>query len=57
MKKILLFLLFFLDRQETTQAQSPDTSRFETAFTEIAAMLDGKSSLNIKRAVFLPEWA
>lgn len=57
MKKILLLLLFFLVRQPTSQAQLPDTSRFETAYTEIATMLDGKSSLSIRRAVFLPEWA
>lgn len=57
MKKTLLLLLFFLVRQPTIQAQSPDIPRFETAYTEIAAMLDGKSSLSIKRAVFLTEWA
>lgn len=57
MKKTLLLLLFFLGRQSTTQARPPDISRFETAYTEIADMLDGKSSLSIRRAVFLPEWA
>jgi len=43
MNKTLLLLLFFLVRQSTTQAQHPDTSRFETAYAEIADMLDGKS--------------
>lgn len=57
MNKTLLFLLFFLVLRSTAQTQSPDISRFETAYTEIADMLDGKSSLSIKRAVFLPEWA
>ena len=57
MNKTLLLLLFFLVRQSTIQAQHPDTSRFETAYAEIADMLDGKSTLSIKRAVFLPEWA
>ena len=57
MKKSLFILLFFLVRQSTTHAQPPDNSRFETAYTEIADMLDGKSSMSIKRAVFLPEWA
>lgn len=57
MKKTLLLLLFFLVLRSTAQTQSPDISRFETAYTEIADMLDGKSSLSIKRAVFLPEWA
>lgn len=43
MNKTLLLLLFFLVRQSTIQAQHPDTSRFETAYAEIADMLDGKS--------------
>lgn len=53
----MLFLLFFLVQQSTVQAQHPDISRYETAYAEIADMLDGKSSLSIKRAVFLAEWA
>lgn len=43
MNKTLLLLLFFLVRQSTIQAQHPDISRFETAYAEIADMLDGKS--------------
>lgn len=30
---------------------------YNRAYFEIAAMLDGNASLNIKRAVFLAEWA
>ena len=55
--RTLLLLLLFLVLRSTAQAQLPDTSRFVTAYTEIADMLDGKSSLSIKRAVFLAEWA
>ena len=57
MNRTLLLLLLFLVLRSTAQAQLPDTSRFVTAYTEIADMLDGKSSLSIKRAVFLAEWA
>lgn len=57
MKKILLLLLFLLVRQSAIQARPTDISRYETAFTEIASMLDGKTPLSIKRAVFLAEWA
>lgn len=57
MKKILLLLLFLLVRQSTIQARPTDISRYETAYTEIASMLDGKTPLSIKRAVFLAEWA
>ncbi len=57
MNRTLLLLLLFLVLRSTAQAQLPDTSRFLTAYTEIADMLDGKSSLSIKRAVFLAEWA
>lgn len=57
MNKTLLLLLFFLVLRSTAQAQHPDISRFETAYTEIADMLDGKAALSIKRAVFLAEWA
>lgn len=57
MHKTLLSLLLFSALQSTVQAQPSDTRRFETAYAEIAAMLDGKSALSVKRAVFLPEWA
>lgn len=57
MKKILLLLLFLLVRQSTIQARPTDISRYETAYTEIASMLNGKTPLSIKRAVFLAEWA
>lgn len=57
MNKTLLFLLFLLVLRSTAQAQHPDISRYETAYAEIADMLDGKASLSIKRAVFLAEWA
>ncbi|WP_295962524.1 hypothetical protein [uncultured Alistipes sp.] len=57
MNKTLLLLLFCLVLRSTVQAQHPDISRYETAYAEIADMLDGKAALSIKRAVFLPEWA
>lgn len=57
MNKTLLLLLFFLVLRSTVQAQHPDISRYETAYAEIADMLDGKTALSIKRAVFLAEWA
>lgn len=43
-----------------TDAQSVDTMvllRYERAYGEIAAMLNGSDSICLKRAVFLPEWA
>lgn len=43
-----------------TDAQSVDTMvllRYERAYGEIAAMLNGADSICLKRAVFLPEWA
>ena len=57
MNKTLFLLLFFLVLRSAVQAQHPDISRYETAYAEIADMLDGKTALSIKRAVFLAEWA
>ncbi|WP_418407323.1 hypothetical protein [Alistipes sp.] len=57
MNKTLLLLLFCLVLRSAAQAQRPDISRYETAYTEIADMLDGKAALSIKRAVFLADWA
>lgn len=63
MKKALFILLLAICSHSLVAAQQPDigpasdNSYFEQAYTEIAAMLDGKAPLSIKRAVFLQEWA
>lgn len=43
--------------EKSGHAEAAAISRFEQAYTEMAAMLDGKNPLSIKRAVFLSEWA
>ena len=43
MNRTLLLLLLFLVLRSTAQAQLPDTSRFVTAYTEIADMLGRKN--------------
>lgn len=40
-----------------TPADRIDTRYYESAYTGITAMLDGRDSINLKRAVFLVEWA
>ena len=63
MKKTLPYLLSIaiLCLVAGGHAQTPDEqiciSRFEAAYTEITDMLDGKDSVDLKRAVFLMEWA
>ncbi|WP_295962372.1 hypothetical protein [uncultured Alistipes sp.] len=41
MNKTLLLLLFCPVLRSAAQAQHPDISRYETAYAEIADMLDG----------------
>lgn len=61
MKHTLLLLSFVLLARAGFSAPPPnarvlrDTASFETAYTEIAAMLEENSPLNFKRAVFLTE--
>ena len=43
MNRTLLLLLLFLVLRSTAQTQLPDTSRFVTAYTEIADMLGRKT--------------
>ncbi len=62
---LLLFGVFRLSSayavgDETLPARSVDTMvilRYERAYDEMVAMLDGRQSLSVKRAVFLAEWA
>ena len=62
---LLLFGVFRLSSayavgDETIPTQSVDTTillRYERACDEMAAMLDGRQELSIRRAVFLAEWA
>jgi len=44
-------------RPEVCDSDSATIGRFERAYAEMAAMLDGRTPLSIKRAVFLAEWA
>lgn len=57
MKKVLFILLLVICIHRTILAQQSAAHYFEQAFSEMAAMLDGRKCLSIKRAVFLPEWA
>lgn len=57
MKKALFVLLFSIGINHRTPAQQPVSTYFEQAYAEISAMLDGRDSVNLKRAVFLQEWA
>lgn len=59
MRKALITLLLFFGfgLLPVVRAQLSDTSNYETAYTEIAAMIDDKQPSSIKRAVFLVEWA
>lgn len=57
MTKALFVLLFLISINHHVPAQQSDAVCFEQAYSEIAAMLDGKTPLSIKRAVFLAEWA
>lgn len=56
MRKVLLVLLFSIGINHRVPAQ-PGSTYFEQAYSEIAAMLDGRDSVNLKRAVFLHERA
>lgn len=54
---LLLFWALLFRLTVSGVSVTPDSCRYESAYTEIAAMLDGKTPLSIKRAVFLAEWA
>ena len=56
MKKVLSVLLISICVFTYSYAQKKD-KLFIEAYNEVASMLDGKTSLSIKRAVFLTEWA
>lgn len=51
-----LFIVCTLALSCARQTRQP-ANYYEAAYSEIAAMLDGKAVLSIKRAVFLSEWA
>lgn len=63
MKKLLPVLLLLAVGHTRISGQQPDSSTasgnpyYEQAYTEIVSMLDGKTPLSIKRAVFIAEWA
>ena len=64
MKRFLFITLFPLllpwlcpARPEVSDSAPATIGRFERAYAEMAAMLDGRTPLSIKRAVFLAEWA
>ena len=54
---ILLILCFVIFTSELRAQQIQPHQRFESAYKEILSMLEGKSTLSIKRSVFLAEWA
>ncbi|MCL1867858.1 MAG: hypothetical protein FWF72_02760 [Paludibacter sp.] len=64
MKRLIYILFLLLSVQIYAQNYSAKSNQndssqkyYDIAFNEIAAMLDGKQSLSIARAVFLAEWA
>lgn len=57
MRKALFVLLFSIGINHRTPAQQPAATYFEQAYSEMVAMLDGRDSVNLKRAVFLQDWA
>lgn len=63
MKKMLPYLFLALVASPAMTVRSHtidkriDISCYESAYREITDMLDGKDSINLKRAVFLLEWA
>lgn len=63
MKKLLPYLLLAVVTYPATSGWPHtttgrmDASYYESAYCEITAMLDGKDSVNLKRAVFVLEWA
>ena len=57
-EKILTVIVLFLYSLHVSFAQSNvGDEYYEKAYTEIANMLDGKTSLSLHRAVFIAEWA
>ena len=54
---IILILCFVIFTSELRAQQIQPHQRFESAYKEILSMLEGKSTLSIKRSVFLAEWA
>lgn len=54
---IILILCFVIFTSELRAQQIQPRQRFESAYKEILSMLEGKSTLSIKRSVFLAEWA
>ena len=57
-EKILTVIVLFLYFLHVSFAQSNvGDEYYEKAYTEIANMLDGKTSLSLHRAVFIAEWA
>lgn len=54
MRRFLALLLCFVTLDMYCQAKS---SYYQEAYDEIVGMLEGKSALSVKRAVFLAEWA
>ena len=54
MRRLLVLLFFFMSLDLFCQVRSP---YYQKAYDEIVGMLEGKSALSVKRAVFLAEWA
>lgn len=54
MRRLLVLLFFLISLDLFCQVKS---SYYQKAYDEIVGMLEGKTALSVKRAVFLAEWA
>lgn len=55
--KILLIICFAVFVTKTRAQRNITEERFDSAYNEIVAMLEGEKPLSVKRSVFLSEWA
>ncbi len=56
-KFIVVFVLQLYFIQITFAQNNVGNEYYEKAYTEMADMLDGKTPVSIRRAVFMAEWA